>query len=161
MVSPKCELADEWIPGIFYKGLRDPGFNPRTYMSIRQYLLWSAAVPFNVSHCTICKYLLGASMGECSARTSPGCPVSLTLYSSHLQILPTPFWGILDSIRHKKWVYHQQIIIKGTLKDISLEERKFSLREDLRCKKKCKPRIGKHANKCKWIVTVWSYNNST
>lgn len=35
---------------------------------------------------------------------------------------------------------------KGPLKDMFLEERKLSLEGDLRCKKKCKPIRGKHAN---------------
>lgn len=38
---------------------------------------------------------------------------------------------------------------KGTLKDMLWEERKLSLKGDLKCKKKCKPISGKYANKCK------------
>lgn len=97
-------------------------------------------------------------MGEYSARNFLGYPLSLiiTLYSSHQQTLPTPFQDISNTIRHIKAerVYHQQTIMKRTLKNILLEEKKLSLRGDLRCKNQCNLRIGKHANKSKEIVTA-------
>lgn len=39
--------------------------------------------------------------------------------------------------------------MKVTFSDTVLEERNLSQRENLRCKKKCKPRMGKHASKSK------------
>lgn len=153
----KNELVNEYLK-LFTKvlGIQNPILGP-TYLFGRIY--------YNQQHYPSLLFIAPSVsvfyvhvMGEYSARNFLGYPLSLiiTLYSSHQQTLPTPFQDISNSIRHIKAerVYHQQTIMKGTLKNILLEERKFSLREDLRYKKQCKFRIGKHANKSKEIVTV-------
>lgn len=119
----------------------------------RIYLIFGPACLLGSSYCSKQHYpslfliapsvcFLCACFGEYSAKNSLGYPLShyhlLFQSSENPRYILTSSQGISNSTRHRKTerLYHQQIFMK----DRDLKERKLSLRENLRCKKKYKNR---------------------